>query len=208
MYKAMIVDDHQFIRASVRMLLRQEQFDVVAEADNGVDAMRLIREYEPDIAILDISIPRMDGLEIIARVKAAHMSMKMLVLTSQVPGYFSLRCMRLGASGYVSKNDDLSELRKAIMAIMSGYTYFPEISLSSVNRYDCQATETQRIERLTDRELLILQQLARGLSNKAIGEIMLLSNKTISTYKTRLLEKLRVTSQVDLADLARRHSLI
>lgn len=208
MYKAMIVDDHPFIRASVRMLLRQEQFDVVAEADNGVDAMRLIREYEPDIAILDISIPRMDGLEIIARVKAAHMSMKMLVLTSQVPGYFSLRCMRLGASGYVSKNDDLSELRKAIMAIMSGYTYFPEISLSSVNRYDCQATETQRIERLTDRELLILQQLARGLSNKAIGEIMLLSNKTISTYKTRLLEKLRVTSQVDLADLARRHSLI
>ncbi|MHA6195071.1 response regulator [Pseudomonas wadenswilerensis] len=208
MYKAMIVDDHPFIRASVRMLLRQEQFDVVAEADNGVDAMRLIREYEPDIAILDISIPRMDGLEIITRVKAAQMSMKMLVLTSQVPGYFSLRCMRLGASGYVSKNDDLSELRKAIMAIMSGYTYFPEISLSSVNRYDCQATETQRIERLTDRELLILQQLARGLSNKAIGEIMLLSNKTISTYKTRLLEKLRVTSQVDLADLARRHSLI
>lgn len=208
MYKAMIVDDHPFIRASVRMLLRQEQFDIVAEADNGVDAMRLIKEHEPDIAILDISIPRIDGLEIITRVKTAQMNMKMLVLTSQVAGYFSLRCMRLGASGFVSKHDDLGELRKAVMAIMSGYTYFPEISLSSVNRFDCLATETQRIEQLTDRELLILQQLARGLSNKAIGDAMLLSNKTVSTYKTRLLEKLRATSQVDLADLARRHALI
>ncbi|MCU1722762.1 MULTISPECIES: response regulator transcription factor [unclassified Pseudomonas] len=208
MYKAMIVDDHPFIRASVRMLLRQEQFEVVAEADNGIDAMRLIREHEPDIAILDIAIPRIDGLEIITRVKAAQLNIKMLVLTSQAVGYFSLRCMRLGASGFVSKNDDLSELRKAALAIMSGYTYFPEISLSSVNRFDCHATETQRIEKLTDRELLILQQLARGLSNKAIGEAMLLSNKTISTYKTRLLEKLRVSSQVDLADLARRHTLI
>ena len=208
MYKAMIVDDHPFIRASVRMLLRQEEFDIVAETDNGVDAMRLIREHEPDIAILDISIPRMDGLEIITRVKAANMNIKLLVLTSQVAGYFSLRCMRLGASGFVSKNDDLSELRKAVMAIMSGYTYFPEVSLSSVNRFDCQASEAQRIERLTDRELLILQHLARGMSNKAIGDAMLLSNKTISTYKTRLLEKLRVASQVDLADLARRHALI
>lgn len=208
MYKAMIVDDHPFIRASVRMLLRQEQFEIVAEADNGIDAMRLIREHEPDIAILDIAIPRIDGLEIITRVKAAQLNIKLLVLTSQAVGYFSLRCMRLGASGFVSKNDDLSELRKAALAIMSGYTYFPEISLSSVNRFDCHATETQRIEKLTDRELLILQQLARGLSNKAIGESMLLSNKTISTYKTRLLEKLRVSSQVDLADLARRHTLI
>lgn len=208
MYRAMIVDDHPFIRASVRMLLRQEGFEIAGEADNGVDALRLIRETEPDIAILDISIPRMDGLEIITRVKTAQMTMKMLVLTSQVPGYFSLRCMRLGASGFVSKNDDLGELRKAVMAVMSGYTYFPEVSLSSVNRYDCQATEAQRIERLTDRELLILQHLSRGLSNKAIGDIMLLSNKTISTYKTRLLEKLRVDSQVDLADLARRHDLI
>ena len=208
MYTALIVDDHPFIRASVRMLLRQENINIVAEADNGVDALRMMREHEPDIAILDISIPRMDGLEIITRVKSANMRMKMLVLTSQVPGYFSMRCMRLGASGFVSKNDDLTELRKAVMAVLSGYTYFPEVSLSSVNRYDCQATEAQRIERLTDRELLILQQLARGQSNKVIGETMLLSNKTISTYKTRLLEKLRVDSQVDLADLARRHDLI
>ncbi|MFZ0155845.1 LuxR C-terminal-related transcriptional regulator, partial [Pseudomonas sp.] len=97
---------------------------------------------------------------------------------------------------------------KAVRAVLSGYTYFPEVVLSSINQQDLRATEAQCIARLSDREVLILQQLARGLSNKAIGEAMLLSNKTISTYKMRLIEKLRVKSLIDLADLARRNLLI
>ncbi|MCY1394032.1 Virulence factors putative positive transcription regulator BvgA [compost metagenome] len=208
MYRAMIVDDHPFIRASVRMLLLQERFDVVAETDNGVDAVRLAREREPDVVILDIAIPLIDGLEVITRIKASQRPIKILILTSQACEYFSLRCMKLGASGYVSKTDDLTELSKALMAIMSGYSYFPDVAMSSVRRSDCEASEAQCIATLTDRELMILRQLARGLSNKAIGESMLLSNKTISTYKTRLIEKLRVQSQVDLADLAKRNALI
>lgn len=91
---------------------------------------------------------------------------------------------------------------------MSGYTYFPEVALSSVSRVDVRASEAECIASLTNRELLVLQQLARGLSNKAIGDAMLLSNKTISTYKTRLIEKLRVKSLVDLADVAKRNLLI
>ncbi|UVJ46061.1 response regulator transcription factor [Pseudomonas sp. LS1212] len=208
MYKAMIVDDHPFIRASVKMLLLQERFEIVAEADNGVDAVRLARECLPDILILDIAIPLIDGLEVITRIKASQRPMKIVVLTSQAAEYFSLRCMKLGASGYVSKTDDLNELSKALMAIMSGYSYFPDVPFSSVRRLDCEASEAQCIASLTDRELLILQQLARGLSNKAIGEAMLLSNKTVSTYKTRLIEKLRVQSLVGLADLAKRNALI
>ncbi|MGC1332572.1 LuxR C-terminal-related transcriptional regulator, partial [Pseudomonas sp.] len=97
---------------------------------------------------------------------------------------------------------------KAVQAVTSGYSYFPDVALSSVHRGDSLDSESQCISRLTDRELLILQQLARGYSNKAIGDAMLLSNKTVSTYKTRLIEKLRVKSLVDLADLARRHALI
>jgi two-component system response regulator EvgA len=204
----MIVDDHPFIRASVRMLLVQERFEVVAETDNGVDAVRLARECLPDIVILDIAIPLLDGLGAITRIKASQRPIKILVLTSQVPEYFSLRCMKLGASGFVSKTDDLNELSKALMAITSGYSYFPDVALSSVRRADNEISEKQCIATLTDRELMILQQLARGLSNKAIGEAMLLSNKTVSTYKTRLIEKLRVQSLVDLADFARRNALI
>ena len=208
MYRAMIVDDHPFIRASVRLLLEKMRIKVVAEADNGADAVHMVREVMPDIIVLDIAMPRLDGLEVIARIKALGLPTKILILTSQAPDYFSLRCMKVGAAGYVSKSDNLNELVKAVQAVTSGYSYFPDVALSSVHRGDSLDSEAQCISRLTDRELLILQQLARGYSNKAIGEAMLLSNKTVSTYKTRLIEKLRVKSLVDLADLARRHALI
>ncbi|WP_274293573.1 response regulator transcription factor [Pseudomonas putida] len=208
MFKAVVVDDHPFIRSTVCMLLRQEQLEVVGQADNGIDALHLAREQTPDLIILDIAMPKLDGLEVIARIRAMPRPAKALVLTSQLAEAYSLRCMQAGAVGYVSKTDDLGELCKAVHAVMSGYTYFPDVTLSSVHHQDLRASEAHCIARLSDRELMVLQHLARGLSNKAIGEIMLLSNKTISTYKSRLLEKLRVSSLVDLADLARRNLLI
>ncbi|WP_416423372.1 response regulator transcription factor [Pseudomonas sp. App30] len=208
MYRAMIVDDHPFIRASVRLLLEKMKIRVVAELDNGVDALAVIRDWMPELLVLDIAMPRLDGMEVIARIRDMQLPIKILVLTSQAPDYFSLRCMKAGAAGYVSKSDNLNELTKAVQAVRSGYSYFPDVALSSVHRGDSLDSEAQCIARLTDRELLILQQLARGYSNKAIGHEMLLSNKTVSTYKTRLIEKLRVKSLVDLADLARRHALI
>jgi two-component system response regulator EvgA len=208
MYTALIVDDHPFIRASVRMTLEHEYFHVIAETDNGIDALRMVREHTPDLLVLDISMPAMDGLEVVERVRALDVPTRILVLTSQAPDFFSLRCMKVGAMGFVCKSDNLLELGKAASALMSGYTYFPEVSLSTVCQIDVVCTEAQCIARLTDRELVILQQLARGFSNKEIGDAMLLSNKTISTYKARLIEKLRVKSLVDLADVARRNALI
>ena len=208
MYKVVVVDDHPFIRATVCMLLRKERLDVVGQADNGIDAVRLARELGPDLVILDIAMPGLDGLEVIARIKTMTQPPKVLVLTSQLPEAYSLRCMQAGAMGFVAKTDELDELGKAVRATLSGYTYFPEVVLSSVHKQDLKFTDAQCIASLTDRELMILQQLARGLSNKAIGEAMLLSNKTISTYKTRLMEKLRVNSLIDLADFARRNALI
>ncbi|MGE7990893.1 response regulator [Pseudomonas sp. NPDC089554] len=208
MQKVLVVDDHPFIRASVCMQLRQDQLEVVAQADNGVDAVRLAREHCPDIVILDLLIPGLDGLEVIGRILGMERPAKVLVLTSQAAESYSLRCMKAGASGFVSKTDDLLALSKAVVAVLSGYTYFPEVALSSVNRRELEDDETQSIARLSDRELVILQQLARGMSNKAIGDAMLLSNKTISTYKARLIEKLKVASLIDLADIARRNGLI
>ncbi|WP_313739478.1 response regulator transcription factor [Pseudomonas sp.] len=208
MYKAVVVDDHPFIRATVCMLLRQEQLEIVGQADNGVDALRLAREQVPHLLILDIAMPGLDGLEVIARLKALRHSVKTVVLTSLRPEAYSLRCLQAGAAGYVSKTDDLGELSKAIRAVLSGYSYFPEVVLSSVNSQDMRASEEQCVTSLTDRELMVLQHLARGLSNKEIGDTMLLSNKTISTYKSRLMEKLRVGSLIDLVDFARRNRLV
>ncbi|MDZ5602077.1 response regulator transcription factor [Pseudomonas sp. RP23018S] len=208
MYKAVVVDDHPFIRATVCMLLRQEQLEIVGQADNGIDALRLAREHTPHLIILDIAMPGLDGLEVIARLKALKHPVKTVVLTSLVPEAYSLRCLQAGAAGYVSKTDDLGELNKAVRAVLSGYSYFPDVVLSSVNHQDMRTSEAQCVASLSDRELMVLQHLTRGLSNKDIGETMLLSNKTISTYKSRLMEKLRVTSLIDLADFARRNRLV
>ncbi|RON84949.1 response regulator transcription factor [Pseudomonas fluorescens] len=208
MLKAIVVDDHPFIRSSVKMLLKQEQFEVVAEADNGADAVQLAREHAPDLIILDIAMPKLDGLEVISRISALGLSSKVLVLTSQSALFYSMRCMKAGAAGYISKTNDLDELIKAIKAVMDGYTFFPNLATSSVRRSDVDTTDLELIQSLSDRELTILQQLSNGLSNKEIGEAMLLSNKTVSTYKTRLIEKLKVKSVVYLADFAKRNNLV
>ncbi|CAN2971410.1 MULTISPECIES: response regulator transcription factor [Pseudomonas] len=208
MFKAIVVDDHPFIRSSVKVLLQQEGFDVVGEADNGADALQLVREHTPALVVLDITMPKLDGLEVISRIVNLGVPCKVLVLTSQSAQFYSMRCMKAGAAGFISKTNGLEELVKAIKAIMDGYTFFPNLATSSVRRSDVETTDLELIQTLSDRELTILQQLAMGLSNKEIGDSMLLSNKTISTYKTRLIEKLNVKSVVYLADFAKRNNLI
>ncbi|AGE25350.1 LuxR family DNA-binding response regulator [Pseudomonas fluorescens BRIP34879] len=208
MSKALIVDDHPFIRQTVRFLLKQEGFTEIDEAGNGADAVQKAREGRPDLMILDLAIPKLGGLEVISRVKALGLPCKMLVLTASLAEFFSARCMRAGAMGFVAKTGELDELQKAIKAVMSNYSCFPSLSSSSVRRDDLQSTELQLVESLSDRELEVLRMLALGLGNNQIAEQMLLSHKTISTYKTRLKEKLRMSSVVHIAKFAQRNQLI
>ncbi|MEG0248084.1 MAG: response regulator transcription factor [Pseudomonas sp.] len=206
MNKVLIVDDHPVIRLAVRMLMERHGYDVVAETDNGVAALQLTREHLPDIVVLDIGIPKLDGLEVIARMAAFSPGSKVLVLTSQVPGNFSMRCMQAGAAGYVCKQQELTELLSAIKAVLSGYSYFPNQALHD-SRGRGGGSETDMVNRLSAREMTVLQQLSRGRSNKEIADSMFLSNKTVSTYKSRLLLKLNARSLVDLIELAQRHGL-
>jgi two-component system response regulator EvgA len=118
-----------------------------------------------------------------------------------------MRCMQAGAAGYVCKQQDLTELLSAIKAVLSGYSYFPNQALHPVRAAMTTANESEMVQRLSGRELMVLQQLAKGKSNKEIADGMFLSNKTVSTYKTRLLFKLNAKSLVDLIDLAQRHGL-
>ena len=208
MNRVLIVDDHPVIRLAVRMLMERHGYEVMAETDNGVDALQLAREHLPDIVILDIGIPKLDGLEVIARLAGTSANTKVLVLTSQAPGHFSMRCMQAGAAGYVCKQQELTELLSAIKAVLSGYSYFPNQALHKARIILNGGTEAEMVERLSGREMMVLQQLALGRSNKEIADGMFLSNKTVSTYKTRLLAKLNARSLVDLIELAQRHGLV
>ncbi|MBA1196110.1 response regulator transcription factor [Pseudomonas plecoglossicida] len=206
MQSVFIVDDHPVIRLAVRMLLENQGYKIVGESDNGVDAIQLIREARPNLVILDIAIPRLDGLEVLARLQSLALPMKVLVLTAQSPALFAIRCMHSGASGYVCKQEDLSELISAIKAVLAGYNYFP----SQVLQVETESSRSELglFRQVNDRELMVLQLFAQGRSNKEIASGMFLSNKTVSTYKKRLMQKLRVSTLVDLIDVAKRNALV
>ncbi|WP_449434042.1 response regulator [Pseudomonas putida] len=206
MHSVFIVDDHPVIRLAVRMLLENQNYKVVGESDNGVDAMQMIREALPDLVILDISIPKLDGLEVLSRFQAMALPLKVLVLTAQSPALFAVRCMHSGAAGYVCKQEDLSELLSAIKAVLAGYNYFPSQAIH--NNPETADADLKLFRQVNDRELMVLQLFAQGRSNKEIAKGMFLSNKTVSTYKKRLMQKLQVETLVDLIDMAKRNALV
>jgi len=210
MYRAIVVDDHPVVRLAVGMLLQRGDIDVVGETGNGQDAVQLAKSLQPDIVILDISIPKLDGLEVIGRLRLLDVPVKVLVLTSQSAASFSARCRQAGAAGFVAKTEELGDLLDAIKAIRAGYSYFPHDAQpsSTVPAHQRLQNEETQLASLSDREMMVLIYLAKGWSNIQIADELMLSNKTISTYKTRLLHKLQATTLVDLIEIAKRHALV
>ena len=170
--------------------------------------MQMIRECTPDLVILDISIPKLDGLEVLSRFSSISPALKTLVLTSQSPTLFAMRCMQSGAAGYVCKQEELSELTSAIKAVFSGYNYFPSQALTSETNDHKNSSEIELFKLVNDRELMVLKLFAQGKTNKDIAAGMFLSNKTVSTYKKRLMQKLKAHSLVELIELAKRNGLV
>lgn len=207
MSRILIVDDHPVIRMAMKMLLEAEGHQIVGDTDNGVDAISLGRELKPDLVILDIGIPRLDGLEVISRLMVLALPLKILVLTGQSASLFALRSMQAGAAGFVCKQGGLAELVTAVNAVASGYSYFPSSAMRPVQQ-GAYSDDVKLLGRLSDREVSVLQYLSQGYSNKQISEQMFISNKTVSTYKARLLLKLNAGSLVDLIEFAKRNTLI
>lgn len=208
MIKLLIVDDHPFIRSAIKSTLQAEKKFEFYEASNGPEALELSREINPDLIILDISIPLLDGIEVMHRLKRLHIRSKVLILTSLPSLFYASRSMNAGASGFISKSNNIGDLSKAITMLLSGYSFYPDLADdTSIRKYD-QLSDSEIINSLTNKELLILQKLSQGYSNKEIGKSMLLSNKTISTYKAKLFEKLSVKSTVALADFSRKNGVV
>lgn len=206
MPRVLIVDDHPVVRVAIRMTLVHHGYEIVGETDNGVDALRIVRETPVDVIILDIGIPKLDGMELISRLKKVASPPYVLVLTSNTA--LAGRCMQLGASGFMSKEEDFIGIIRALESICAGYRHFPSSAFSTVVSGGAEIDDEKLLQSLTDREIIVLKQLVAGLSNKRIADTMLLSNKTISTYKTRILQKLKAQTVIDLVDFAKRNRLI
>lgn len=177
----------------------------IIEANNGQDAVRLVRESQPRLVILDLDLPRRNGLEIIPRIKDTKPDVRILVISAQNPSLYAPRVKAAGAQGYISKTLDVTEIVRAIETVLAGYSVYPD---------DCTAPQAVAgpaadvIGLLSDREITVTKLLASGMTNKAIGETLYISNKTVSTYKTRLMAKLGVSTLVELVDFARKNHIV
>uniref|UniRef100_Q46SR4 Two component transcriptional regulator, LuxR family n=1 Tax=Cupriavidus pinatubonensis (strain JMP 134 / LMG 1197) TaxID=264198 RepID=Q46SR4_CUPPJ len=200
----LIVDDHPAVRVVLKTHLSQVLgVTHVLEADNGQAAVEIVRQYAPDVVILDLDIPRINGLDVIPRLKAIQPGVRILVISGQDQNTFAPRARQAGANGYVSKTQELPEIVRCVESVLAGYSVMPDVDGGRADGVD----ETRRLGSLSDKELVIMQMLAKGMSNKQIGEVLFISNKTVSTHKTRIMEKLGARSLVDVIDFARRHHI-
>jgi two-component system response regulator EvgA len=204
MEDVLIVDDHPVIRGALRLICQTEGFTRIRDACSATDARALMKESAADLVILDLVMNGFDGLDLQAWIMTEYPRSAVLVFTSQDAQHFCNRCISAGARGFVTKKSDLKELAKAIQALKSGYSYFPQMTVRL--NYQ-QRSEQQALESLSTRELSILRMLAMGMRGKDIADALFLSPKTVSTYKGRLLEKLGLQSLVGLSDFAKRNQL-
>ncbi|MDF3934475.1 response regulator [Pseudomonas citronellolis] len=200
MSTVLLADATPIVRSALRDLLQQMGHQVSAEAADSPTALSLAREHRPDLVILELALPGAGGLDLLRRLKARDPTQRVLVYSRQSASHFAPLCFQAGAGGFVSKQEDLGELRRAIVDVLAGRAHFA--------REHMEQGSGDELGRLTPRELSVLQMLAEGQSNQRIADSLLISFKTVSTYKTRLLEKLHVGSNVELAEIARRNGLV
>jgi two-component system, NarL family, response regulator EvgA len=201
----LIVDDHPALRLVIKThLLQLLGVKQVIEADNGQVAVELVRQSSPDLAILDLDIPRINGLDVLPRLKLVCPAIRVLILSSHDAPTLVSRAMRAGARGFVSKSQDVKEIMRSVEAVLSGYSVFPVAGGMATRSAMNLGAEEDKLELLSDKELVILQMLSKGMSNKTIGETLFISNKTVSSHKTRVMNKIGVGTLVELVDFARR----
>ncbi|WP_323912553.1 response regulator transcription factor [Aeromonas veronii] len=203
----LIVDDHPAIRMAVKLLLAQDGHVICAEVDNGVDAIQQFKKNTPDIVVLDIGIPKLDGIEVIKRLKELDQSVYIIILSAQNSNHMMVRSYQSGADGFVSKLDDLNILKNAVSTCLKGRKFFPSDIVYNSERGP-RIDNKSIIDTLSDREMKVFLDICQGKSNKDIAQNMLLSEKTVSTYKTRLMHKLQVENVVELIELAKRCMII
>lgn len=201
--KVLLADDHNLVRAGMRALLQDVAgVEVIAEASDGRAALELIIQKRPDVALLDISMPSLNGMEVAARVSKEAPHVKVLMLSMHTNEEYVLQALRAGAHGYLVKGADAMELELALRALMRGESYLsPAVSKHLISDYARRVGgEAGSLELLTPRQREILQLIAEGHSTKEIANLLKISVKTVETHRSVLMERLDIH---DVAGLVR-----
>jgi len=207
----LIADDHAIVRKGLRALITEEpSLNLVGEATGGLETLDLVEKFRPDILLLDLSMPDMDGISVVKKVKQKFPDLRVLFLTIHEDEALLREALKFGASGYILKKAAESELISAIRTVMRGDLYI-DTSLLRVFIEDESAfiRDTQpSFEPLTARETDVLKLIARGYTNRQAGEELNISIRTVEGHRANLYKKLGVNSRVELVQFARKHNLI
>ena len=208
--KIMITDDHSMIREGLKNLLELDgDIEVIAEAVDGQDCLDKLETVKPDVLLLDINMPRMNGLEVLKNLKARKSKIKVLVLTVHNEVEYLLKAVDIGVNGYVLKDSDSTELKKAIVALHEGETYIQPSLIPALNSKMIEKNEDEvKIDALTRRELEVLKLLAVGMYNKEVAEKLNISERTVKNHVSNIFKKLEVTDRTQAAVFAIRNNLI
>ena len=208
--RIVVADDHRIVREGLRHLLeKRTDFKVVAEASDGEAAVRLARELAPDLVIVDLSMPRLNGIEATRRIVAERPGARVLVLSMHSDRRFVIESLKAGAAGYLLKDSAFDELARAIEAVMArGAFLSPEITEMVVRDYVARAGVGEAaFSVLSPREREVLQLMAEGVSTKAIASRLEVSVKTVESYRQQIMEKLDLHSVAELTKYAIREGL-
>lgn len=209
MIKVLVVDDHALVRMGVRRLLEDlPDMKIVAEADSGEAALALVKTHKPDVVLLDMKMPGMDGWEVTRRLMKSNQQIKVIAVSAICTEPLPSRVLQLGAMGYLTKDSGAEEIATAIRKVFKGEIYLSteiaqKMAINSLN--PAQATP---FEALSEREMQVMLMITAGMTVKEISERLFLSTKTVNGYRYNIFEKLSIKNDVELTYLALKHHVI
>jgi DNA-binding NarL/FixJ family response regulator len=204
--RIVIVDDHPLFRKGLEQLIHSDQkFAICGEAGNAAEAMDVIRRLHPDLAIVDLSLPGANGIELIKNIRAEFPKLTILVLSMHDESLYAVRALRAGAQGYVMKHEAMANVIQAIQEVLSGRPYLsPAMAAQVITKfaYGHVEGEPDPTERLSDRELEILELIGKGAEVRQIAKLLHLSPKTVETHRAHIKEKLQLKNSREVARFA------
>lgn len=209
MIRLLIADDHAIVRTGLKQIFALvPDLDVVAEAENGSEAIECLRHDPVDLLLMDLDMPGISGADLIARIKTQWPDLPILILSMHNEPNVAVRALRAGAAGYITKDSNLDVLLTAIRTVAAKGNYIASGLAEKMVFYEMPATQRAPHLLLTDRETEVFRLLVTGMSVNDIAAKIVISNKTVSTHKVRLMDKMNLTSMADLMRYAMQHDLL
>ena len=208
--KVMIADDHVLMREGLKQLLEFDgSIKVIAEAANGVECIESLKTIKPEVLLLDINMPNKNGIEVLKEIRENDIDIKVLMLTVHNEVEYLLKAIDIGVDGYILKDSESAELKKAINYVYNGESYIQSSLISSLNsRLVNRDMDKEKIESLTKRELEVLIQVANGMFNKEIAVILSISERTVKNHISNIFKKIEVSDRTQAAVFAIKNNLI